>query len=151
MKIKSIEKTKINLPNLKYEWEISRFISEKSADYNALNDLIKIIEERASVRTFGNAAVFLQKYFSKIVKRFENFTIAEKENLSIHVSSYAGTFPNAYMRKGSPQCTKILLNFKRGKWNVEKIYRGFVPKNEFEILNLPEKAREKAIKNFCNF
>lgn len=141
----------MKIPNLKSESEILAFIQKKTKEYHALNEQIQKAESRARERTFGNAELFLKYDFLKVVKHFEKFTNEEKDGVEVAISSYAGTFPGAYTRKGSPSCTRILLSFKAGKWHVKSCSRSCCPKkNNIEIIVLPEKTREKVIKNFCN-
>lgn len=142
----------MKIPNLKSSLEIERFIAQKSKEYYAIDFLIQGAEIRAKVRTFGNAAVFLTRYFLKIANHFENFTNEEKNGVEIAVYSHAERFSSGYYRKGMPECSRIVLKFKSGKWNVLSCERSYCPKeNEFQILTLPEKAREKALNLFCNF
>lgn len=153
MKFSSTMKTKI--PNLKFpQWKFKthaeNFFREEKSISEALNSFLDENQKSFRERTFYGAFSFLKR-FIELAEKLNEFTNKEKDGIKAAIHAHAGDFPNTYLRKGTPMASQIIVEFKNGKWNVLSFARVPVPKTEIKIINLPEKAREKLIKNFCNF
>lgn len=139
------------LPNFKDKLAQFSFKDRASEnkEFQALSEKLKIVEGKCRERTFGTAYDVLDAMY-EVSTHFEHFTNEEKEGLFIEIFSNAQKFASAY--KFTPYCTKVFVEFKRGKWNVLSVSRAPCPKmNKFVVKSFSEKAKEKAIKLFFNF
>lgn len=139
------------LPNFKDRLALFSFKDRASEnkDFQSLSEKLKAVEGKCRERTFGTAYDVLDAIY-EVSLHFQNFTNEEKEGLFIEIFSNAQKFASAYTFTGC--CTKVFVEFKRGKWNVHSVSRFACPqKNKFVVKAFSEKAKEKAIKLFFNF
>lgn len=123
--------------------------ANENKDFCALREKLKEVEGKCRERTFGTAFDVLDA-IDEVSLHFEKFTNEEKEGLVVDIFSDAQKFASAY--KFTPYCSKVVVEFKRGKWNVLSVSRAPCPKkNKFVVKSFSEIAKDKAIKLFFNF
>lgn len=112
-----------------------------------INDIINEIEGKAQVRCIDYDDI--EKAVNKVDEKLSLISKTARIGVEVDVDIYAQTFPNSYMKAGTPMSTQFHAVRKKDGWVLTDVVRAYCHCSNYRIrTTLPDGTKEAILKAF---